>query len=113
MKSKIKKKIKRKKKKMKKINKVKERKKKIKRKIKKKNNTDNKINPNHKNKSNKSQDEGQLEEEKNVYEFKDYIISLGQGQEEETKKAILEYDIKNGEWVLLQNVIYSLLLCLI
>ena len=43
------------------------------------------------------------QKEKNAYEFKDYIISLGQGQEEEAKKAILEYGIKNGAWVLLQN----------
>ena len=56
-----------------------------------------------KNKS-KSQEEGQVEEEKkNTYEFKEYIISLGQGQEEEAKKAILEYGIKDGAWVLLQN----------
>ena len=66
-------------------------------------NEDNKSNPDEKNKSNKSQEEGQIEEEKNAYEFKDYIISLGQGQEEEAKKAILEYGIKNGAWVLLQN----------
>ena len=65
---------------------------------------DNKSNPEDKNKSNKSQiEEGQAEEEKNAYEFKEYIISLGQGQEEEAKKAILEYGIKNGAWVLLQN----------
>ena len=65
---------------------------------------DNKSNPEDKNKSEKSQaEEGQAEEEKNAYEFKEYIISLGQGQEEEAKKAILEYGIKNGAWVLLQN----------
>ena len=65
---------------------------------------ENKSNPDDKNKSNKSLvDEGQPEEEKNAYEFKEYIISLGQGQEEEAKKAILEYGIKNGAWVLLQN----------
>ena len=68
------------------------------------NGEDNKSNPDDKNKSNKSQaEEGQAEEEKNAYEFKEYIISLGQGQEEEAKKAILEYGIKNGAWVLLQN----------
>ena len=68
------------------------------------NEEENKSNPDDKNKSNKSQaEEGQVEEEKNAYEFKEYIISLGQGQEEEAKKAILEYGIKNGAWVLLQN----------
>ena len=36
-------------------------------------------------------------------EFQTYIISLGQGQEEEAKKAIRDYGIKNGAWVLLQN----------
>ena len=68
------------------------------------NEEENKSNPEDKNKSDKSQiEEGQAEEEKNAYEFKEYIISLGQGQEEEAKKAILEYGIKNGAWVLLQN----------
>ena len=65
---------------------------------------ENKSNPEDKNKSEKSQiEEGQVDEEKNAYEFKEYIISLGQGQEEEARKAILEYGIKDGAWVLLQN----------
>jgi hypothetical protein len=49
------------------------------------------------------EEQKQEEEPKNSYEFSTYIISLGQGQEEEAKKAILEYGIKNGAWVLLQN----------
>ena len=55
-----------------------------------------------KNNSQKDENE-QKEEEQNAYEFNTYIISLGQGQEEEAKKAILEYGIKEGAWVLLQN----------
>ena len=74
-----------------------------------KNNQDNNNNINNENGENQNEEGGEggegveNEEPVNSYEFQTIIISLGQGQEEEAKRAILNDGIKNGSWVLLQN----------
>ena len=55
------------------------------------------------NKDKDNKDNKEQQPEVTPGEFQTYIISLGQGQEEEAKKAIRDYGVKNGAWVLLQN----------
>ena len=64
------------------------------------------LNNNNENGEEQNEENGENEENEepvNSYEFQTIIISLGQGQEEEAKRAILNDGIKNGSWVLLQN----------